>query len=226
MGHLALHGCWWTFAPFCFFREPAGRPLQIPRKAQRPGSSFHMGPWGVHHTSFWVFKFFYSWEHQLLGDPSRGSLFQCLPSRKLAAVIKIKQTRKCLALPSGIFIKMKICNCFRPKWHPKIQHRRERGLILAILVHPHWNRIKIWRMFFYLCMIYLQKQLNVLAEQHPSTELKQPTAVYLPPGIAGQAVDLCRRIKSVKQVKEILSLGPLVSWHYPQLFLLTENKFR
>lgn len=40
-------------------------------------------------------------------------------------------------------------------------------------------------MLFYLCMIYLQKQINVLVEQHPSIELKKPTAVYLPPGIAG-----------------------------------------
>lgn len=172
------------------------------------------------------FKFFYSQEHQLLWDASKGSLFQCLSSRKLVAVIKIKQTRKWLALLSGIFVKMEICNSFRLKWYLKIQRRREGGFILAILVHPHWNRIKIWCMVFYLCLIYLQKQINVLVAQHPSTELRKPTAVYLPPGIAGQAMDLCRRIKSVKQAEEILSLDALVSWHYPQLFLLTENKFR
>lgn len=66
------------------------------------------------------FTFFCSQKHQLLWDANRGSLFQCLPSIKLAAVIKIKQMRKWLSLPSGIFIKMKICDCFRLKRYLKI----------------------------------------------------------------------------------------------------------
>lgn len=98
------------------------------------------------------------------------------------------------------------------------------GLILAIPVDPHWNTIKIWRMLFYLCLIYLQKQINVLAAQNPSTELKKPTVLYLPPGIAGQGMGLCKRVRSVKQAEEILSLDILVSWHYQQVFLLTEKK--
>ena len=104
------------------------------------------------------FKSFYSRKHQLLWDSSRASLFWCLSSRKLAAVIKIKQKRKWLALPSGLFIKMKICNWCGLRWYPKIPRRREGGLILVILVHPHWHRIKIWHLLFYLCMLYLQKQ--------------------------------------------------------------------
>lgn len=61
------------------------------------------------------FKLSHNREHQLLWAAIRGSLFQCLPSRKLVAVIKIKQMSKWLALPSGIFIKKKICDWFRPK---------------------------------------------------------------------------------------------------------------
>lgn len=213
-------------APFCFFRETVKSLCKFPVKHRDLAvvcTENHAGcitpvPKG--------FKFFYSQEHQLLWDAIRSSVFPCLPSRKLAAVIKIKQTRKWLALPSGIFIKIDICDWFRRKWYLKMKRRREGELILAILVHPHWNRIKIWHMLFHLCMIYLQKQINLLVEQHPSTELKKPTAAYLPPGIAEQAIDSCRRIKSVKQAKEILSLDPLASWHYLQLFLFTENKFR